>query len=633
MELPQRKGEDRFLPAEQYRSLEQRIRAERGFADVRSLVISAFDRSTRMLPFVYMDWHMLPCGPRSIAGALHAVGLTKNRLVFQLWTPKLRPSLARIDGGPVDMLLVSAMKVHSAAAYGLIEDAWQAGDQRPLIIAGGPKAVYEPFDYFGLGPDGRIGADVVVTGEEPVLLELLSVLGDFGAGPGSMRSAFNRAREAGALGEIPGLVYQLDDRHDGLNLINTGPQRLLRDLDVLPLPSVGFRTLEPAHRRQTLAAAPLPLDRVCSRGSYIAVLITRGCKFHCPYCPIPAYNMRTFRRKSPQRVVEEFIDCKQNLNARYFFGADDNLFNSRKYVQELLETIARTQLGGKALGRQIRLATESTVIDLYKNRDLLPLARHGRAGINAIWLGVEDLSGTLIDKGQGAEMISELFAEMRRHEILPMVMLMHFDDQPLYSRTKLVGLIDQIRFLRQAGAIGLQCTITSPAVGSKMYAETVENGQMFESVGGKKVEDRQIDGNHVIACTRSDAWRMQLNMLRGYAAFYNLPNLFRTLQIRSRREAKKAIALQIWGMIALTKTVWQLKGYLWRLWRGRIKRASGWPETYRRGGSPYPELIDGKQPADTVRQEDQPQQRQNIEPAPAETGKQAMPAHPAQRPS
>ncbi|MFQ5502918.1 MAG: radical SAM protein, partial [Phycisphaerae bacterium] len=79
MELSQRKGQDRFLQPGQYRSLEMTLRAKTQFSKVRPLVISAFDRSTRMLPFVHFDWHMIPCGPRSIAGALHNGGLEKTR--------------------------------------------------------------------------------------------------------------------------------------------------------------------------------------------------------------------------------------------------------------------------------------------------------------------------------------------------------------------------------------------------------------------------------------------------------------------------------------------------------------------------------------------------------------------------
>jgi len=590
MELPQRTGADRFFPSGRYKSLEEVLRANKTLSQVRPLVFSAFDRNTRMLPFVHFDWHMVPAGPRAIAASLRSAGMEKTRLVFQLWNPKLQPSRSQIDGAAADMLLISAMKVHFVAARQLIADAWSMGDRRPLIIAGGPKACYEPFDFFGLGHDGQIGADVVVTGEEPVLLELLAVLTSFGAGPGSMRSAFDRARQAGALSGIPGLVYSLDGRHDGKNLTNTGPQRLMRDLDDLPMPAQGFATLEPPHRRFTLGSQPIPLSKVC-RGSMIAaVLVTRGCRFHCHYCPIPAYNMSTFRRKSPERMVAEFIDCRKQMNTRYFFGADDNFFNSRKYARELLEAMAAAQWDGKALGRQIRFATESTVIDVYKNRDLLPIARHGRAGMNALWLGVEDLAGKLIDKGQTSEITKELFAEMKASRISPMVMLMHHDDQPFHTPGKLVGLVDQIRFLYDAGAVGLQCTVASPAVGSKWYGETIERGLLYESVGREKIEDRHFDGNHVVACTRDDPWRIQLNMLRGYAAFYNPLNLVRSMYIRDKRLANKHLATQIWGMAALTRTAWKVKGHLWRLWRNRIKRVKDWPESFRGNGSPYTEL-------------------------------------------
>ena len=185
MELPQRKKEDRFLPPGTYRSLEQSLRSKSQLAQVRALVVSAFDLRTRLLPFAHIAWYMVPCGPRSIAAALYDAGLKKTRLVYQHWNPRFKPSLAMIDGAKADMLLVSSKQVHSEPSYRLVEDAWIAGKDRPLIIAGGPKACYEPFDYFALGSDGQIGADVVVTGEEAVLLELLNVLADFGAGHGT----------------------------------------------------------------------------------------------------------------------------------------------------------------------------------------------------------------------------------------------------------------------------------------------------------------------------------------------------------------------------------------------------------------------------------------------------------------
>ncbi len=466
------------------------------------------------------------------------------------------------------------------------------GQDRPLIITGGPKACYEPFDFFGLGRDGNIGADVVVTGEESVLLELVTVLADFGMEQGSALAAFNRASQAGALQDVPGLVYAADGRHDGQHLVNTGIQRLLRDLDVLPMPTAGFATLERPHRLETLSPKPLPLEKACSKRMVASLLLTRGCKYNCHYCGIPAYNQKSFRHKSPQRVAEEFIDCHRNMNTRYFFGADDNFFNVRRIAREMLEEMATRQFDGKSFARYIRFNTESTISDAYKNRDLMPLAR--QAGLSGLWMGVEDLAARLVDKGQTPQTTKVVFDALIANKISPMVMLMHHDDQPLHSPGTLVGLVDQIRFLFEAGAVSLQCTIAGPAIGSKWSDEVYAGGLLYERVGGKKLVDAQHDGNHVATSLRPDPWRIQLNLLLGYAAFYNPINFVRSLQLTARtmkKQRRRRAAYQLWGMQAWLRTAWKVKGHLWRLWRGPIQRVTDWRPQFRRSGSPYPGLI------------------------------------------
>ena len=156
---------------------------------------------------MFVDKTLIPGAPRAVGSALYAAGFRNVRLVLQQWNPNIRPSQARFDGKPPEVLMVSAMQIHSAPAYRLIRDAWQLGDDRPLILAGGPKAVYEPWDFFGLSPDGREGADAVVTGEEYVLLELLDRIVEMKRPGDTMRAAFERVRAGGLLDDIPGLVY------------------------------------------------------------------------------------------------------------------------------------------------------------------------------------------------------------------------------------------------------------------------------------------------------------------------------------------------------------------------------------------------------------------------------------------
>jgi radical SAM superfamily enzyme YgiQ (UPF0313 family) len=598
MELPIRTGEDRFLPAGRYRTLEETLKNKQSLSEVRSLIVSAFDFCTRIFPFAYMDWYLLPCGPRAIAASLISAGLPRTRFSYQLWNPNLQPSKATVDGEPINMLLVSAMQVHAQASYDLIIDAWSKKEDRPLIIAGGPKACYEPFDYFGLGPNGDIGADVVVTGEEAVLMELLNVLSEFGAGPGKMKQAFQLARKAGALSGIPGLVYSQDDRHDGKNLHNTGVQRLVQDLDELPMPLPGFMVLEPPHRKKSLVSKPMDLHKITRSRVVTSLLITRGCRFHCHYCCIPAYNHKSFRRKSVERVIEEFTQCKTQMDTRYFFGADDNFFNDRKYAEKLFSTISSRQFDGRSLGSVIRFGTESTVIDAYKCRDLFPMARYGKngGGLSGLWLGVEDLSGTWVRKGQNHDITRLLFSEMKKHNICPMVMIMHHDGQPLEDPKKRSGLIDQVRYLKDIGAVSMQITVASPAYGSRWINDLYTKNQMYSSIAGRPVVDSDFDGIHVIVTSHSSAWQRQINILRGYLAFYNPVNLlsFLSLNNRSRFMRRKLSFYQLWGMLCWVRTCWGLKGHLWRLWKGPIEYVTGWPEKYRRPGSPYTALTQEK---------------------------------------
>jgi hypothetical protein len=124
------------------------------------------------------------------------------------------------------------MQIHSEPAYELISDAWKLGDNRPLIIAGGAKAIYEPHHFLGIGPQARIHADVAVTGEEYVLLELMQLICSNRSPHETMRSAFERVCREGLLDAIPGLAYRAPDcPPDEPVAISTGVQRLLRDLD------------------------------------------------------------------------------------------------------------------------------------------------------------------------------------------------------------------------------------------------------------------------------------------------------------------------------------------------------------------------------------------------------------------
>ncbi len=577
MELRRRKRGDELLKPGALLNLRNRLRRNAHKHDLTTVIACAFDQRTRMLPFFYADKRMAPAGVRAIGSAMLDAGFAKTRIVLQQLNKNFRPSRMKLDGRIPDLFMVSSMQIHTAQCQHLIRDAWQIDSaHRPLVIAGGPKAIYEPWDLFSADPRDPWGADVVVTGEEYVLLSLLDVLLSIRASDEPLRTTFIRARKGGMLDEIPGLVYGQGGA-DGVpeELVDTGPQRLVGDLDELPHPALGYQLLEPPGRGTTLASRALPASLVRNYSRIGVLVLTFGCKFACPYCPIPAYNQRQYRVKSGERIADEMVRLRREYGIRSFFGADDNFFNHKQRTLDILETLARTEIDGVPLRKKVRFGTEVTVHDTLQMKGHLSTVR--KAGIRSLWLGVEDMTASLVNKGQTVDKTTEAFRLLQKHGISPMPMMMHHDAQPLYTRGSPYGLLNQARLLRKAGAISLQVLMITPAVGSKSYEEAFTSGLMYDSVDGRRVEPHMLDANYVVASKHRQPWRKQFNLMLAYLFFYN-PLRFLIALVHPKSKLYFADAIwQVVGMWGLTHTIRRTLGWAWRLTRGNIKRTTAAP--------------------------------------------------------
>lgn len=572
MELPRRNKDDVYLPDGSLTNIIRSLRGRSAHHDLAIGIVYAFDFRTRMLPYWYADKRMAPCSVRTLGDCLNAAGFRNLRIVLQQWTPNFTPSRARLGGQPLDVLMVSAMQVHAEPAYDIVRDAIRMGPDRPLILAGGPKAIYEPVDFFDLGPEPAVGADCVVTGEAYVMLELLRAILDEKDRGGSCLDAYRRARDAGALDEIPGLVYQPREAPGGKRFaINTGVQRLLRDLDEFPMPDAGYRMLEPPHRRRTLARAPMAPHKVGKLSVVASVISTHGCKFACTFCPIPAVNQRTWRHKSPKRLADEVKHIYENFGIREFFSTDDNFFNTRETVIALMSAMAETTSRGRPLGEQIRFFTEGTEFDVHKNLDILPLCR--KAGLRAIWFGIEDMTAELVNKGQTPGKTTIVYEALRKLGIEPMCMMIHSDDQPLRSAEgDLSGLVNQARYTFDKGAVSYQCTYLGPAVGTIDFEPAARERRLFKSVAGQIVPQAYQDGNHVAASRHPEPWKRQMNVIRGYATFYNPLNTLRIIaNWRKDSLAPRRLLFQIVGQIGILMTAPKLYRWARKLKRGPIE--------------------------------------------------------------
>ena len=180
--------------------------------------------------------------------------------------------------------------------------------------------------------------------------------------------------------------------------MHTGVQRLLGDLDELPNMVHGYRLIEPPSKLPALSSHALAANKVGALATVSTTVLTFGCKFRCKYCQIPAYNQSQYRTKSGERIAGEIAEVFDTYGIRIFFGADDNFLNRTERTLDIVEHRARRASERGDQFDCIRIGTEATVHDTLRMRDHLPLIR--KAGVNYMWLGVEDITATLVKKGK-----------------------------------------------------------------------------------------------------------------------------------------------------------------------------------------------------------------------------------------
>ena len=110
--------------------------------------------------------------------------------------------------------------------------------------------------------------------------------------------------ESSSYENIAGLVFKSNGSYQ------CNPATLIPDLE----------QMEPA------AFDLLDYKKYIQKKSYIGLQTKRGCAFKCVYCEHPRIDGKTYRLKSPQRVVDEIIQAQKIWKLDYFFFVD-SVFN------------------------------------------------------------------------------------------------------------------------------------------------------------------------------------------------------------------------------------------------------------------------------------------------------------------
>lgn len=223
--------------------------------------------------------------------------------------------------------------------------------------------------------------DFIVNGEgEKTLLELVKAL-DKGSPPAS----------------IAGITFRQNSR-----IIQTPRRPLIKDLDNLPFPGYHF-VKEHMKKYRFPASKNLP---------YALVEGGRGCNHSCTFCSQWRYWGRC-RRKSPQRVADEFEFLYRKFGSRFLWLTDD-------YIQlnEWMEVLC-DELTQRNIIKDLMWFIQTRVDEILAGKKLLPKLR--KTGLQWIMTGIESHDPQMLQeyqKGIEISMIKEAISLLKENDIL-----------------------------------------------------------------------------------------------------------------------------------------------------------------------------------------------------------------------
>lgn len=169
-------------------------------------------------------------------------------------------------------------------------------------------------------------SDVVIVwgGIHPTLLPEETVANDLvdvvviGEGEATFQDVVDAVYNGDPITNIPGTCVMAEE-----GKIITGPARPAMDLETLPLPAYDLVDIDDYHgiRQQ--------FDYQSSR----------GCPFRCAFCYNMAFQGRTWRSKSADKVVQELTFLHSQYNVRSFAMNDDEFFIKMKRAENIFDQL------------------------------------------------------------------------------------------------------------------------------------------------------------------------------------------------------------------------------------------------------------------------------------------------------
>lgn len=242
------------------------------------------------------------------------------------------------------------------------------------IILGGPEVRYNATDLL------ELGADFVVIGEgEETTLELINRL---------------EMKNRNDFKNINGIGF----KDNNGKIIFNAERSLISDIDTLPFPNrsgIDIRKYQEAWKNHHNLDA-------------ISVSTMRGCPYTCRWCSRAVYGL-TYRRRSPEKVVEELQKIRVEYNPDTIWFVDDVFTISHKWLSGFNEELKRNNL---------KIKYECITRADRMNEDVIKTMKE--TGCFRVWIGAESGSQRIIDamdRRVKVEQVREMIQLAKKHGI------------------------------------------------------------------------------------------------------------------------------------------------------------------------------------------------------------------------
>lgn len=310
-----------------------------------------------------------------------------------------------------------------------------------FIILGGPDVRYNAENYL------KQGADFIVMGEgEETMLELINAIS-------SAQKSFS---------SIAGLAY-IDN---GVFTQNKEREKI-KDLDELPSPN---RSKIDLH---------LYLDawKKFHGKNAISVSTMRGCPYTCKWCSRAVYGL-SYRRRSPEKVVEELLSIKEKYNPDTLWFVDDVFTISHKWLEGFRDELKK---------KNLRIPYECITRADRMNEEVIAMLKE--TGCFRVWIGAESGSQKIIDlmdRRVDVNQVRDMIRMSKKYDIEAGTFIMLG-----YPGETEKDIEETIHHLKESNPDHFTITVAYPIKGTELFQE-IEAHQIAPA-DWATTTDRQID--------------------------------------------------------------------------------------------------------------------------------------------